>query len=238
VTSPDPPAARLRAAILAAADAVESARDDLGRLDAVAGDGDHGLTMTHGARAVRQAVDHNPDAGAADLLARVAMAMGSIGGTIGPIYAMALLKVAGVVRGADARWDRGGEAADGSGGGSDASAVALLRECAESGAGAITALGSAKPGDKTVLDALAPLVDSLRASEGERAPLQVALDRARIAALGGAAATTSMVAIVGRAARLGEQSRGSPDAGATSFAIIVAAAVGSYLGDEAGQSGA
>jgi len=70
----------LATCILAAADAVEACRDELGRLDAVAGDGDHGLTMTHGARAVRRAIEQSSGAAAADLLAKVAAAMGSIGG--------------------------------------------------------------------------------------------------------------------------------------------------------------
>ena len=203
------------ACILAAADAVDANRDELGRLDAVAGDGDHGLTMAHGARAVRKAIAENPDAAPADLLAKVAMAMASIGGAIGPIYATALLKVAGVVR-ASAPVD-------------GAATVAELRACADAAVTAVMALGHAKPGDKTVLDAMTPLTESLRASEAEGASLDVALVRARDAARAGAAATAGMIASIGRAARLGEQSRGTPDAGATSFALIVGAAVDSYL---------
>jgi D-erythrulose 4-kinase len=207
--------ATLAACILAAADAVDANRDELGRLDAVAGDGDHGLTMAHGARAVRKAIKENPDATPAELLMKVAMAMGSIGGAIGPIYATALLKVAGVVR-VSAPVD-------------GAANVAQLRACADAAVTAVMALGHAKPGDKTVLDAMAPLAESLRASEAEVASVDVALVRARDAALAGAAATAGMIASIGRAARLGELSRGTADAGATSFAMIVAAAVDSYL---------
>ena len=207
--------ASLRDCILAAADAVDGARDELGRLDAVAGDGDHGVTMAYGARAVRKAIAENPDAAPADLLAKVAMAMASIGGAIGPIYATGLLKTAGALRSTET-WD-------------GAVTVARLRACADAAVAAVVALGHAKPGDKTVLDAMVPVVESLRASEAEGASLDVALVRARDAARAGAAATAGMIASIGRAARLGEQSRGTPDAGATSFALIVGAAVDSYL---------
>ena len=94
----------------------------------------------------------------------------------------------------------------------------------------MTTLGHAKTGDKTVLDAMTPLAESLRTSEADGISLDDALVRGRDAALAGAAATAGMIASIGRAARLGEQSRGTPDAGATSFAMIVAAAVDTYLG--------
>ena len=217
-------AAALRACLLAAADAVDADRDELGRLDSVAGDGDHGLTMAYGARAVRKAIDEDPDAGPADLLAKVAMAMGSIGGAIGPIYATALLKVAVVVRG----WNPADAAAT----------VAQLRACADAAVTAVMALGHAKPGDKTVLDSMAPLAESLGTSETNGDSVEQALVRARGAAKAGAAATAGMIASIGRAARLGELSRGTPDAGATSFALIVGAAIDSYLGAGSGPSGA
>ena len=216
--------ASLAACIVAAADAVDAGRDELGRLDAVAGDGDHGLTMAHGARAVRKAIAENLDAPPADLLTKVAMAMGSIGGAIGPIYATALLKVAGVVRVSSP--DVG------------AVTVAQLLACADAAVAAVMALGHAKPGDKTVLDAMAPLAESLRASEAAGTPVDEALVRAREAALAGAAATAGMIASIGRAARLGELSRGTPDAGATSFALIVGAAIESYLAAGSGPPGA
>jgi dihydroxyacetone kinase len=171
--------------------------------------------MALGARAVRRAIEANPGVPAADLLAKVALAMGSIGGAIGPIYATALLKTAGAVRASDT-WD-------------GAVTVARLRVCAEAAVAAVAALGHAKPGDKTILDSMIPLADSFRASEADGASLETALVRARDAARAGAERTSAMIASIGRAARLGEQSRGTADAGATSFALIVAAAVDAHL---------
>ena len=85
----------LRTCITAAADAVDASRDELCRLDAGAGDGDHGVTMALAARSVRQTLAAAPDASGAELVTKLAMAMGSVGGAIGPIYATSLLAVAG-----------------------------------------------------------------------------------------------------------------------------------------------
>jgi dihydroxyacetone kinase len=198
----------LRSAILAAADAVDAARPELGELDGVAGDGDHGMTMSIGARNVRRRLAAlEPDAPTADVIGAVATAMGGVGGAIGPIYATALGAVAG---GLDA----------GAGPGDD---VAQLRRAAEAAEAAIVRLGGAAVGDKTILDALHPLVESLRVSDADARPLGEALEAAVDAADGGVASTAEMVARIGRASRLGERSRGQPDAGARSFAIIVRA---------------
>ena len=202
----------LRAAIEAAADAVEAARDELGRLDAVAGDGDHGMTMSIGARAVRAKLAELPEATGAELLTQVALAMGSVGGAIGPIYATALIRMAGTLRGLAA--------------GPAPTVVARATACAEAAETAIGQLGGAKPGDKTILDALHPAVEALRLAESRGADLAPALREAAAAARAGAESTAGMVATVGRASRLGERSRGSPDAGATSLAIIVEAVAG------------
>lgn len=195
----------------AAAKAVEAARDELGRLDAVAGDGDHGVTMALAARAVRAKVEESADADAPTLLTKIAMGVGSVGGAIGPIYASAVLAIATTVR----AW----------GPGQASPTVRQLREAAEAAEAAIVALGHAKVGDKTILDALDPVVVTLRDSEAAGVPLAVALVEAALAAERGAAATADMIATLGRASRLGERSRGSADPGASSFALIVGALV-------------
>ena len=204
----------LRSAILEAADAVSAARQELGRLDGAAGDGDHGMTMSIGARNVHKKLAAAPtDASPADVLRLVALAMGDVGGAIGPLYSAALVAVAAEVESAGAT--------DGD--------VALLRRSAEAAEQAIVRLGHAAPGDKTVVDALHPVVESLSVANAASLDLRSAIEAAADAAETGAAATADMVARVGRASRLGERSRGLPDAGATSFAIIVRAVADAYL---------
>jgi dihydroxyacetone kinase phosphoprotein-dependent L subunit len=201
--------------MLAAAAAVEAARHELTRLDAVAGDGDHGVTMTLAARALRDKLDAAPKATDADLLLLGAQAFASVGGAIGPLYAAALLRMAAVAR------ERGNASSS-----APAADLAALADAAET---AITALGGAQPGDKTMLDALHPAVEALRAAARAGTDPGDALSEAARAARAGADSTADLVATVGRASRLGERSRGTPDAGATSLALILEAAATAYL---------
>ena len=193
---------------MAAAEAVETSRDELCRLDAVAGDGDHGVTMALAARAVRQTLAASPDASAAQLVTELAMAIGSVGGAIGPIYASGLLAIAGMLRSSPAN---------------EMLTVPEVLACAEAAESAISGLGQAKPGDKTILDALDPAVAALRLASAAGTGLDDALDAAAAAAREGAASTAAMIASVGRASRLGERSRGLADPGASSFAMILGA---------------
>ena len=83
----------LRAAILAAADAIDAARNELGALDGVAGDGDHGMTMSIGARNVRRRFATLPDdASNADLIRAAAAGMGRVAGISAPEVSRTKLK--------------------------------------------------------------------------------------------------------------------------------------------------
>jgi dihydroxyacetone kinase len=211
----------LRAALLAAASSVEAAQDELTRLDAVAGDGDHGVTMTLAMRAMRDKLAAAPDASGPEILLLAAQAFGSVGGAIGPLYAAALLRIAAVARERD-RADAMAATED-------------LLAAAEAAEAAITDLGGARPGAKTMLDALHPAVLALQSAASAGVDPREALADAARAAREGATSTAGMVATVGRASRLGERSRGTPDAGATSLALILEAASAAYrpLGPQA-----
>ena len=198
----------VRAAILAAADAIEAAREPLCALDATTGDGDHGMTMTIGARGVRRQLERVPDGDAVALVRAAASGMGSAGGAIGPIYGRGLLAVA------DAIASESDAAAE---------AVAVARRAAEGAADAVIALGGAKPGDKTIIDALVPYAEALASAESRGLGWSEAASEAAAAARASAEATASMEARIGRSSRFGERSVGTADPGATSFAIIVEA---------------
>ena len=209
----------LRACILAATGAVENAKDELCRLDAAAGDGDHGVTMALGARGVRQQLAASPDVAGADLVTKVALAMGSVGGAIGPIYATGLLAVATTMRKTQP---------------AGTSAVGLMSACAVSAEEAASKLGGAAPGNKTVLDAMHPAVVSLGQAQDAGASAGDALETAARAARIGADSTAEMAATLGRASRLGERSRGLADPGATSLAIILEALAAAYVRETSG----
>jgi L-erythrulose 1-kinase len=184
---------------------------ELGRLDAVAGDGDHGQGMAFGSRgaveAARAAVDRGAGARTTLLLAGQAWA-DSAGGTSGALWGAALTSAGGVF--------------SDSGGASDREIV----DAVNAGIDAILRLGGAKPGDKTMVDAAVPFRDALAESfDGAAAP---AISAAARTARDAADRTAAIVARLGRARVLGDKSKGTVDPGALSFALLMAA-LGKHL---------
>jgi dihydroxyacetone kinase-like protein len=179
--------------------AVVAARARLSEIDGLIGDGDHGNNMAKGfARAAERIGDADALGPALQTVSDVLM--GEIGGSMGPLYGMLFADMAAVATGREAL---------------DAPAFATMLRAGLEG---VLLVGDARPGDKTMLDALAPAVAALEAE----ADLAGGLRAMRAAAEAGRDATVDMVARVGRASRLGERSRGVPDAGATSCALILA----------------
>jgi dihydroxyacetone kinase len=205
-TDADPAAQVVRAAFEAMARAIAGAEAELGRLDAVAGDGDHGAGMERGMRAaVAAAATAGP--GAADVLQAAGVAFGdAAGGASGALWGSGLLAAARSLRGS---------------GSVDTRALAAAVEAALD---AVVSLGGAAPGDKTLVDALVPFHRSLAAAEA--APLADAWRSAAAAATEVARETARLPGRKGRAATHGDHSIGTPDPGATSLAIAVTAAVG------------
>lgn len=178
-----------------------------GELDSVVGDGDFGFSLARGFEIVLKDWDAFDRADIATFLQKIGIAItGRIGGTSGPIWGTAFLRAAAIARA------RGDEL-----GGTDV--VAMLRSAMEG----IMARGGASLGDKTLLDALAPMTDAIehRLESGEGAA--AAMAAAAVSARAAADATTPMVAKRGRAAYTGERSIGSPDAGAVAVAVIAEA---------------
>jgi D-erythrulose 4-kinase len=191
-------------ALDAMAEMLADAEDELGRIDAVAGDGDHGRGMVKGSAAARTAAAKAVDDGAGQ--GSVLSAAGKewaakAGGTSGVLWG-ALLSALGARLGDIGRPD-------------SATVAAGIRD----GYDALIKLGGAAPGDKTMLDALLPFADELerRVSDGE--PWQQAWAAAAEVATDAARATADMRPKVGRARPLADRSVGTPDAGATSLAM-------------------
>ncbi len=177
------------------ADLLHEKEPELGKIDAVAGDGDHGIGMARGSKAAVETARRlaGEGGGAATVLAGAGDSWSaSAGGTSGALWG-ALLTAFGRVLG-----DEAGDA--------------NLAEAAAAGLEAVTRLGGAHVGDKTMVDAFVPAVQALQ----EQGDWRAATDAARK----GAESTKDLVAKVGRARPLGEKSLGTPDAGATSLAMI------------------
>lgn len=192
-------------ALDAVAGMLAGVEEELGRIDAVAGDGDHGRGMVKGSSAARAAgsAAAKGGAGQGSVLAAAGREWAAkAGGTSGVLWG-ALLTAVGGRLGDTGRPD-------------SETVAAAMRD----GYDALIQLGGASPGDKTMLDAMLPFVEELqrRVTDGEswqtswRAAAEKATDAAR--------ATADMRPKVGRARPLAERSVGTPDAGATSLAMI------------------
>jgi len=192
--------------IRAFAAAVAENAEMLTRLDSAIGDADHGSNLARGMKAVLAKLDGSPPGNPAALLKLTGMTLvSSVGGASGALYGTFFLRMA-TAAGSTDTLDQAGFAA-------------ALR----AGVDGIVARGKAEAGDKTMYDALAPAVDALDgALGGEDFP--AALRAAADAADAGRDATTPLQARKGRASYLGERSIGHQDPGATSAALLIAAA--------------
>ncbi|WP_182066928.1 dihydroxyacetone kinase family protein [Curtobacterium sp. ME12] len=200
-------AARVASAIAAIRATIDEHADELGRIDAVAGDGDHGIGMQRGSTAADRAAQDAAarGAGAGSVLAIAGDAWSDkAGGTSGAIWGAAL-EALGRVLGDDER-----------------PSVATVQSAVHAAAEAVLAFG-AVPGDKTMVDALVPFdqVFSARVDAGDE--LVDAWSAASAAAQTAADATADLLPRMGRARTHGEDAVGTPDAGAISFALITAA---------------
>jgi phosphoenolpyruvate---glycerone phosphotransferase subunit DhaL len=189
------------------ADLVAEHRDHLTQLDSAIGDADHGTNMDRGMKAAVTALDELGPAGAGALFTKVGMTLVStVGGASGPLYGTLFMRM-------------GSAFGDVTTATSEQVAAAL-----RAGLEGVVARGKAQAEDKTMYDALAPAVDALEAGLKDGLGLEDALGRARAAADEGRDATIPMLARKGRASYLGERSVGHQDPGATSVALLVAAA--------------
>ncbi|MDR7159614.1 dihydroxyacetone kinase family protein [Arthrobacter sp. BE255] len=193
------------AALEAARDSLHSAEAELGAMDAIAGDGDHGRGMVRG-------VDAATAAGSA--AAAEGAGAGSVLVAAGDAWADRAGGTSGVLWGAGLR--AFGETL-GNSGSPDAGELAAA---VTAFAARITELGKADLGDKTMVDALLPFAETLRrlVAEGSQAPDAWAA-AARVA-VKAAEDTAALRPLKGRARPLAEKSVGTADPGATSLAMI------------------
>ena len=194
-------------ALRAVADTMKKHEDELGRLDSVAGDGDHGRGMVRGAEAAAAAaaVAVEAGAGSASVLRRAGEEWAaSAGGTSGVLWGAALAAAATPLGDTDDITPAGVVSAVGAG-------IAAIQE-----------LGKADLGDKTMLDAMIPFVDEL-SSEPGAGTLPDRWRSATRVALAAAAQTADLTPRVGRARPLAHRSVGTPDPGAVSFGLAVEA---------------
>jgi dihydroxyacetone kinase-like protein len=182
--------------------------DYFAQLDAVAGDGDFGYSLRNGFEVVLADYATFDRSSIGGILKRVGFVIaGKVGGVSGPIWGTAFLRAAAAA----------GDKTELT----STELIAVLRAAIDG----IMQRGEASLGDKTLLDALVPAVDSLEQSlaAGVTDDGVAAVQDAADVAVKAAEETLGMLAMRGRAAYTGERSRDSVDAGATAVGVILQA---------------
>jgi phosphoenolpyruvate---glycerone phosphotransferase subunit DhaL len=181
------------------ADEMATHRTELTQLDTAIGDGDHGTNMDRGMRKAVERLEtlENGDIGAS--LKAVGMALvSSVGGAAGPLYGTLFMQMGSATAG-KSELD-----------------VAGFADALDAGLQGVRARGKAEPGDKTMVDALTPALETLR-NGGDLAAAADAAEQ-------GMKATIPLVARKGRASYLGPRSEGHQDPGATSTYLLLRSA--------------
>ncbi len=172
--------------------------DELTRLDQAIGDGDHGLNMRRGALAIQARLDELGAMTFNEALKTMGMTcMSSIGGSSGPVFGTLLVTLSKELPGKPTADD--------------------MARAVDTGIKALTRLGKAEIGQKTLLDVLDPVRQTL-AGGGPNL-----LAKVRRCAMDSAEATAHIEATRGRASFLGERAMGHVDPGSRSMALIIAA---------------
>jgi dihydroxyacetone kinase-like protein len=186
-------------------DVIHENRAYLSEIDGAIGDGDHGINMDKGFTMCGTAIADEETSMSDALRSLGRTLLDEIGGSMGPLYGSMFRRMA--------RASRNAETID----------TTVLATMLEEALAAIGELGSAQVGDKTMIDTLAPAAEAARAASDRGDDLCAAVSAVTAAAEKGWSSTRDLVAKVGRAARLGERSRGVLDAGATSCYLLLKA---------------
>ena len=191
--------------VLDLVETINANRAYLSEIDGLIGDGDHGINMSKGFTQCGEALRAPPTLpGLAEGLDTLAMTLlEGIGGSMGPLYGSFFMGLAETLSGKETL---------------DAQ---LFGEALANGVAGVETVGSAKVGDKTLMDTLVPAREAFQAAVADGADFSSALAAMIDAAERGWHSTKDLQARIGRAARLGERSIGVLDAGATSCFLIL-----------------
>jgi dihydroxyacetone kinase len=203
------------AALVAIRESIDEHALRLGDIDAVAGDGDHGIGMQRGAKAAVGA-------------ARTALESGAGAGTVLSIAADAWADRAGGTSGA--LWGVGLRAVASGLGDEDKPDARTVSDAIAAALRSIQQVGKAKLGDKTLVDVLAPASEALSSAVADGQGLGAAMAHTARVAEDAAQATAQLMPKIGRARPLAEKSYGTPDAGAVSLALAMRAVSNALIG--------
>jgi phosphoenolpyruvate---glycerone phosphotransferase subunit DhaL len=189
----------LKSLVRAAAEQVIASAPELTALDQAIGDGDHGTNMKRGFEAVLGKLDAIGAQPADEALKTIGKTLVmTVGGASGPLYGSFFLAAGDALSNSRQLPDD-------------------LAEVFACGVGAVSARGRSQQGEKTMLDVLFPVLETLKTEAGNPDLIK----RVRATATEAAARTAPMQATKGRASFLGERSVGHVDPGARSSCVLL-----------------
>jgi dihydroxyacetone kinase-like protein len=181
---------------------IDNEHEALSKLDAVTGDGDHGITIQRTMNAVGKALADGADKPLADLLKAVAMkVMMCDGGSTSPLLGSYFLGLASAAP-------------------ADELTASQTAALFQAGLDNFSKTSKANLGDKTMMDALQPATEALVKTLNDSGDLPAAFSAASAAAAQGAEKTKDYVAKLGRARTMGQRAIGHYDPGAVSISHI------------------
>ncbi|MCQ8212868.1 dihydroxyacetone kinase subunit DhaL [Cetobacterium somerae] len=184
------------------ADVIYENKDYLSELDRVIGDSDHGVNLSRGFQKIKEEKESLKNLSYSDFFNKIAMILiSNVGGASGAIYGTGLMKVAQSLKGTN-KLDREN-----------------IIKAADAMVEGIKMRGKAQCGEKTMLDTIVPVVETLKENKNEE--LNELLKKIQIIAKNGVDSTKDMKATKGRASYLGERSIGHLDPGAMSSYLII-----------------
>jgi dihydroxyacetone kinase-like protein len=179
----------------------------LSKLDSVIGDGDHGITIAKGMESAMVKINETNPSNISDLLKTVGNTIIiTIGGVAGPIFGSLFAEMGRKIETTKDRVD-----------------IKDLYNMFKASLEKVMTIGTAKPGDKTMIDAFYPAVKSLEESVTLNKDIKEAFKKMVIVAKNGAESTKDMVASRGRSSYCGERSIGYEDAGANTVYFMLKA---------------
>jgi len=191
---------------------IEDNKGYLTELDTAIGDADHGINLSRGFHAVEAKLeDSSAFTTPGDVVKTTAMTLiSTVGGASGPLYGTLLLKMSGVLK-------------------EENITLEDFSNALEVGIEGVKARGRSATGEKTMLDVLVPVLNSLKDSLADGLPAKEAFEKALVVAKEGYEYTKTIIATKGRASYLGERSLGHIDPGCMSSYIMLKA-ISEFLG--------
>lgn len=179
-------------------------QNELAKLDAIIGDGDHGITMARGAKEAKAKVEALEEGTCRDYFKVYGRTLVStLGGAMGPLFGSVFLELSKACKG------------------KEEAGLYELTLGLKNGMLKVMELGGARVGDKTMVDAMIPVVTSMEVSRESDKSILEALTLATMAAKKGVEATIPLIAKRGRSRYLQEKAIGHQDAGATSYYYVI-----------------